>query len=113
MTLENARGFEWLCREDYSKSKTLARISHLGLDFRVVRFRSGGKPFKKYLMLLYGDMPVTNDPGPQSDVETYVRKMESAFERSYRDLTALQARLAQMTAAFDYWKRQSKTETKG
>jgi hypothetical protein len=104
MAVEPVTSFEWLRREDYSKAKTLARVSHLGFEFRVVRFRSGGKPFKQYLTLLHGDMPVTNDPGGETDVAAYARKMKSALEM-YCEPTALKARLDQMADAFNYWKQ--------
>jgi hypothetical protein len=47
--------------EDYSRSKTLATVEHLGETFRIVRRRFDGKPWRKYLMVLHDGVPITNE----------------------------------------------------
>lgn len=54
--------------EDYTKARTLHTIEFLGETFRVVRRRVNGKPWRKYLTLLHGNVPMvesildTTDP---------------------------------------------------
>lgn len=48
-------------REDYSKSRNLATFDFMGESFRVVRRRLDGKPWRKELMVLHGNAPVSNE----------------------------------------------------
>ena len=45
-------------REDYANARTLATIEHLGESFRIVRRRFNGKPWRKYLALVHGNVNV-------------------------------------------------------
>ena len=55
-------------REDYSKARTLATFVYLVETFRVVRRRFDGRPWRKYLMVLHGNAPVSNDGRAWNDV---------------------------------------------
>lgn len=39
--------------EDYSRSRSLARVEHLGVTFDIVRRRYDGKPWRKYLVMVH------------------------------------------------------------
>lgn len=56
-------------REDYRKARTLASFEYMGETFRVVRRRFDGKPWRKYLMVLHGNAPVSNDGNAWNDVD--------------------------------------------
>lgn len=56
-------------REDYSKARTLASFEYRGETFRVVRRRYGGKLWHKYLMVLHGNAPVSNEGSAWNDTE--------------------------------------------
>lgn len=56
-------------REDYRNARTLASFEYMGETFRVVRRRYDGKPWRKYLMVLHGNAPVSNDGHAWNDVD--------------------------------------------
>jgi hypothetical protein len=47
-------------REDYSRSRVLAKVEHLGLHFGIVRKRVNGKPWRKYLVLIFNGQAVAS-----------------------------------------------------
>jgi len=47
--------------EDYSRSRPLATIEHLGRRFHIVRRKFDGKPWRQYLILVYGGVAMTSD----------------------------------------------------
>lgn len=46
-------------KEAYAGARTLATVEHLGETFRLVRRRINGKPWRKCITLLHGDVCVS------------------------------------------------------
>ena len=78
--------------EDYATAKTLAKVEHCGETFRVVRRRINGKPWRKYVALVYGDTYVAGLDGVTDAKEaaaTFLVQLTKLFATRNDLLTSL------------------------
>jgi hypothetical protein len=86
--------------ENYAGARTLATVEHCGLTFRIVRRRFKGKLWRKYLTLLYEDLPISDGTfppttDPQECVKFYrdiLRRVCPTRARTDEQLAILKAR---------------------
>jgi len=79
--------------EDYTRSRTLRTFEFRGEEFRIVKRRVNGKPWRGYLMLLHDNVPMITSyrDGDVADAETFWLE---ALKRVFKTKTALVEEIA-------------------
>jgi hypothetical protein len=68
--------------EDYSRSRVLATVQHGGLSFGLVRKRLRGKPWRKYLVLVFNGRAVAGCDR-ETDPAKAAAAIKARFERVF------------------------------
>ena len=81
-----------MSNENYENARTLAQIEFMGEKFRLCRRRINGKPWRKYLALVYGHTLVAGNLTATDPVEAKAQ-MESMLAKCFDSRESLWASL--------------------
>jgi hypothetical protein len=78
--------------EDYKGARILATVEHLGETFQIVRWRVNGKPWRKYMALLYGGIVMSYGKGETNPTRA-ATEFKHLFEKTFTDRTEMLTRI--------------------